>query len=124
MAVWQFKLSLVPTQGIIAEHGSLVATLPEYGSTPGRESLQGIEEVEFVNYWQKAGLSPAALHKLTQLLPPMPSWAPEARMFGDEEGDRIEVWEDDINCMIDLRTFSKDLLEAIVDSVNGHRPTR
>lgn len=118
MAVWHFKFSLVPTQGIIAEHGSLVTKLPEYGSTPGRETLQEIEDAEYSNYWRKAGLSPAALTRLTQLLPPMPSWVPDAKMFGEEEGNRIELWEDDINCMLDLRTFSKELLQAIVETAS------
>lgn len=59
-------------------------------------------------------MNPESLEAIMRLLPPAKSWSPEARMFGEAEGDRIEVWNDDINCAFDLRTFSKDLLVAIV----------
>lgn len=114
MAVWHFKFSLVPTSGIVGEHGKLVSTLPEYGSVRSDASVDSTEDAQFVNYWEKAGMSPASLERVMQLLPPTKSWSAEARMFGEAEGNRIEVWEDDINCALDLRTFSKDLLGAIV----------
>lgn len=114
MAVWQFKFSLVPTSGIVGEHGRLVVVLPEYGSSQSSSSADDAEDAHFVNYWEKAGMTPASLQSLMELLPSTESWSDEARMFGEAEGDRIEVWEDDINCALDLRTFSKDLLQAIV----------
>jgi len=114
MAVWQFKFSLIPTSGIIGVHGRLVRALPEYAAARPGGPVDGGEDAQFVNYWEKAAMKPASLQPIMQLLPPTKSWSPDAKMFGDSEGDQIEVWDDDINCALDLRTFSKELLTAIV----------
>jgi hypothetical protein len=36
-------------------------------------------------------------------------------MFGDEEGDDIELWDDDVRVRLDIRQFNGPLARAIVN---------
>jgi hypothetical protein len=51
---------------------------------------------------------------VSSFLPEMKSWSKEARMFGDDEDERIEVWEDDVHCRINMRDVDLDVLEKIL----------
>lgn len=119
MAVWQFKFYLVPVKGIVKVHGKVVPRLSEYAPFNPESSFEEIEAraAQAPNYWEQAGVSPASMEGLTTMLPPIRSWSEEAKMFGDGEdgGAKIEIWKDDIQCKLDLRVFSEELLVAIVD---------
>jgi len=113
MAVWQFKFSLVPSAGIVAIHGKMVGELRSY-QPPASEDIDDDKDGASVDYWDSAGASPLNARELTALLPAHPSWSSDAEMFGSKRGDRIELWTDDINCILDMRAFSESLLESIV----------
>lgn len=51
---------------------------------------------------------------ISRLLPEIESWTSEARRFGCEDGDRVEFWEDDVLCYLDLRRLSLSLLEGVL----------
>jgi hypothetical protein len=112
MAAWQFQFSLVPVAGIRRVHGEVVRILPEYRthifSAPVKEAS------DFENYWDGIEMLPAAVEVLKGLLPERVSWSGDAKMFGSEDGNSIEIWEDDINCCLDIRSFDLSLLESLV----------
>ncbi len=115
MAIWQFKFAMVPSIGIERVHGRLVHVLEEYRVSKisgANAPSTGIADAK--NYWE--GLdSSAVAAAMRGILEPAKSWSSDAVMFGDEEGDRVEVWSDDVDCAIDLRSFSAARLESIVD---------
>ena len=46
-------------------------------------------------------------------MPERASWDNDARMFGSEGKNTVEVWNDDINCRIDMNQFDPAFLAAI-----------
>ena len=116
MAIWQFQFSLVPILGIRRVHGKVVTKLPEYAT---RDPDAPVKELsEFNNYWEDFDFSSDSVKSLQNLLPTKPSWSEDAKMFGSNEGDSIEVWDDDIECSIDVRNLNIPLLSAIVQIAN------
>ena len=113
MAAWQFQFSLVPEAGIRRVHGQIVGVLPEYMAHISNGPVREISEFE--NYWESIEIPPFALEILEELLPERVSWSGDARMFGSEDGNSIEVWGDDINCYIDVRNFDLSFLESLID---------
>lgn len=112
MAIWQFKFSLVPASGIRRIHGSDVGVLREYQVT--ERSAKPTEIAEMTNYWDGSGSLRQLALAFSGILPEIKSWSDEARMFGDDESNKIEVWDDDVNCYIDARIFSDDLMNWII----------
>jgi hypothetical protein len=41
-------------------------------------------------------------------------------MFGDERGDGIELWDDDVRVRLDIRQFNEPLARAIVSLANAN----
>ena len=117
MALWQFKFSLLPVKGIAVVHGEIPAELWEY-QPPALHPNDG--EPAFPDYWRSAGISPASLTDLTALLPPRRSWSPDAQMYGSEDGDSLEIWLNDIDCRLDMRSFCPGLLERILSVAHQH----
>ena len=107
MAVWQFNFALIPRAGIVRVHGCLVDSLDEYRGSFAPEVR------DFPNYWVGTERS-AECGAIAEILPPMESWSADARMFGTEDGDRIQVWPDDISCDVDVRNFRGDYLEKLL----------
>jgi len=113
MAIWQFQFSLIPTAGILKAHGGLIATLPEYAT---RDPDSPVKELsEFNNYWTDIELASPLVGLLEQLLPPKKSWSKDAKMFGCDEKNNIEIWGDDINCAVDVRDLDISLLSSIIE---------
>jgi hypothetical protein len=116
MAVWQFKLSIVPVVGLRKHSKSLGDILPEYqsnNSDPHREL------VESPNYWvESEALMNILTRELSQLFPERESWSSDAKMFGTEHGDSIEIWPDDIRCAFDVRKPNMLFLNSIIDIAN------
>ena len=116
MAAWQFQFSLLPVAGILRLHGKVVTTLPEYDM---RNPDAPIKELsDFNNYWEGIRMPSPWIESLERLLPQKKSWSDEAKMFGDDESDNIEVWNDDINCSIDVRNLNMPLVISIVQIAN------
>lgn len=113
MSVWQFQFSLLPVAGLNKIHGQLPRTVPAYARRDPNATL--MEDDEFDNYWAGVDLHSALTDPLAQLLPARSSWSGDARMFGDEHGDSIEIWNDDISVALDVSKLNLPLLAAIVD---------
>lgn len=111
MAVWQFKFNLIPSAGIARVHGGNVAVIEEYRSSPSGPQFR--EGADFPNYWDPSALRQAAL-VVSGFSPEIDSWSAEARMFGDAEGDKIEVWNDEITCFVNMRNFSEPFVQNVL----------
>lgn len=100
MAIWQFTFHLFPREVVEQLHVRV-----------DRRAFDA--NLNAPNYW--AGRSPRS-HAATAeaLLPPRKSWSPDAFMFGDEQGDCIELWDDGITVRLDTRQFNEPLARAIV----------
>lgn len=114
MAAWHFRFSIVPRAAILSVHGQGAVVLDEFRTNfeagPGvRDPDESLHE----NYWRNS--DPRRLiPEISKLLPERVSWSADAAMFGDEEGDSVEVWEDSVDCAVDIRHFSIYRLEAMV----------
>src|SRR3954451_3483077 len=113
MAIWQFKFDLLPESGFKRLHGGLLPNLSFARSPAGPRLVR--EAQEEVNYW--AGSDPFSLiPDIQTLLPERKSWSEDARMFGNEEGDAVEVWADLVFCAADMRAISKEFLDGILET--------
>ena len=112
MAIWHFKFYLVPASGIARLRGANAEVLDEYRSSPGRPEFD--EDAVFPNYWDDPAVLRQIALAVSGLLPEMRSWSDEARMFGDDDAHRIEVWGDDVRCRINMRDFPYDLMDRIL----------
>jgi hypothetical protein len=108
MAVWQFAFSLVPTSAV-----KDVLSLAQYQKSPDGPKV--LEESEIETLWNDSGQLRDIAEAASCILPEVKHWSAQARMFGDEESNRIEVWNDDIYCRADLRTDPTVFLHAVLD---------
>ena len=101
LAIWQFTFHLIPGEAVEQFHGPTALRPIEIETNN--------ENAESPNYW--AGRSPRSYAKAVEpLLPARNSWSADALMFGDEEGDGIELWDDDVR----VRSVNECLARAIV----------
>lgn len=113
MAIWQFKISLVPRDGVQRVHGVITSTLDEFTS-PSGESVDFLDE-EYPNYWEGVKIPPDCLRELESLLPPIESWSDRARMFGYDSGHKLEVWDTEVRVSFDMRAFDPDYFRHVLD---------
>ncbi|WP_339527254.1 hypothetical protein [Pseudomonas sp. EA_35y_Pfl2_R111] len=114
MAIWQLKFSLVPVSGLRKHIKESIDILPEYRS----KMIDSMERelVESPNYWDGLdNLMKAHVGELSQLLPARSSWSSDASMYGESDGDSIEIWEDDIDCAIDVRNINAQFIKSILE---------
>jgi hypothetical protein len=111
MAIWQFTFYLVPRQSVEALHGADVIALEIYQpfdlSTIDDESSEP-------NYWAGHATRGHA-EEIAKLLPPRRSWSEDALMFGEDSGDEIDVWNNEIRVRLDLRNFNEHLAIGITN---------
>lgn len=112
MAIWHFKFYLVPASGIVRLHGADVKVLDEYRSAPGRPVFD--EDAVFPNYWDNPTVLRQIALVVSGLLPEMHSWSDKARMFGDDDAHRVEVWPDDVACRVNMRDFPYELMDRLL----------
>jgi hypothetical protein len=105
MAIWQYDFLLIPEFGMIQHHG----TVPER-----IDSLFIDSEEEPPAYWSDFDQTQKIEKEASILLGQLKSWSDEARMFGTEDGNKIEIWDDEIHCRFDLRTPDLEVLESIL----------
>jgi hypothetical protein len=113
VAIWHARFSLVPSEGIVAVHGEMPRYLREY-QPPTEGSVIDVLEENSPGYWKRAGMSPSSIPGISKLLPACRSWSSEAEMYGSKDGDRVEIWKDEVHCAMDMRVFSAGLLENIL----------
>jgi hypothetical protein len=106
MAVWQFDLYLVPR--------SKLAQISD-------NELQRLSEVDFTatSWWEGITLPSHYREILATFLPRGASWTPEIEMWGEEEGDRIDISHrgavlEEIRCRVDVRINNVGFLEGIL----------
>lgn len=99
MAVWQKTFHLVPREAVKRLHGQKAAALPK--------------NAKLRNYW--VGRSPRSYAgEVETLLPARKSWSANALMFGDEEGDAIELWDHDLMVRLNIHERNEPLAQAVV----------
>jgi hypothetical protein len=111
MAVWQFKFTLVPTEGIVKTHGQVPDYLPQFAAVAPDACHD--DEMVWPNYWE--GVDKSAFHALARsVLPVADSWSTEATMYGHSKRDDIQVWDDSVDVRLDCSNLNVKLLESIV----------
>lgn len=109
MAIWQFTFHLLPREAAEQFHGPTAIVLGALRPS----GLDANEALDPPNYW--AGRSSYFYaNAVESLLPPRKSWSTSALMFGDEQGDGVELWDDDVRVRLDIRQFNASLAQAIV----------
>lgn len=116
MAVWHFKFSLIPTEGLLRVFGNAdVSVVPEFVSHIDEPRYLEPEELERLpSYWDGPATLRQCAMAVSGFLPEMKSWSDAARMFGNEEDERIEVWDDGVKCRINMRDVDLELLDKIL----------
>lgn len=114
LAIWQFCYSLIPKLGLQNKLKYPVETLPEYGNRSDYPTA--LDQTDTPNYWDGfENIISEHIPELSGLLPEMNSWSEDARMYGTQSGDRIEIWNNDIDCIIDIRKINYELILATLD---------
>lgn len=111
MAIYQFQFVLIPSDGIARLHSGNVDFIGEYAARHIDAEVDLDEESP--NYWEGIDKKPLR-HVIENLLPVCESWSEEASMYGDSEGDHIEIWNNTIDVSLDARNLNASLLLAIL----------
>ncbi len=111
MAVWSFKLNLLPRQSVLKKFGKIPDVIDEYKSCFDYSEL--IEDEEGTNFWKGYDVRSIGIN-FGQLLPCIDSWSDSMDLYGDEKGSKVEVWSDDIYLKLDARGDNDILLEKCV----------
>ena len=111
MAIWQFDV-------LIAPRGRTRALLPSDSDQLPREVL------ESADLWEGRQLPPGYERQLEAILPWAPSWDPEWKLFGSEEGTRVDVITEDgavqeVRLRVDARSLEPEVLERLVGFVSS-----
>jgi hypothetical protein len=112
MAVWHFKIDLVPTLGILRIHQSIPSEIEDFKAVhPDEIDLDSPSP----NYWEGIEVPEAAIEIIEGHLSPMESWSKEASMFGSDEGTRLEIWPDLFHIRIDLTKPIGGLFDLVLE---------
>jgi len=116
MAAWHFKFGLIPADGLKRVFGKAdVAIIPEYVSHPDGPRYLEPEELEGLpNYWSDPTKLRQIAMGLSSFMPEMKSWSEKARMFGNDEDERVEVWDNHVNCRINMGKVNFELLDKLL----------
>jgi hypothetical protein len=113
VAVWQFKFTVIPVEGILTVHGKMVDVVPQFAARPPDALFD--DEKAFPNYWE--GIDSTPMKKLAEsVLPLAKSWSDEATMYGNTKTDDIQIWEDSVDVRLDCSKLNLKLLEAVVSA--------
>jgi hypothetical protein len=105
MAVWQYKVALIPQEWLASGGG--VAT------------LFGGEGYDALAAW-KGYSNPSLEHELASLLPVGKSWSDSLTLWGTDESDDINLWREngkvmDLQVRFDLRRPNMALFASLVE---------
>ncbi len=103
MAINQFSIDLVPREPIVGRFGTVPTELPD-------------EDDDWLWVWQPPADYRSVIEAFTH---PYPSWSPDIRMWGSENGDRIHVIHErervvGIACRLDVRRFSGSFASGLL----------
>ena len=110
MAVWQFKFSFVPTASIRGDDGTLMDRLEEY-SVSDRENFD--VDQEFEARWDLDYLK-SLTTPIRELIGPVSKHWSGGLLFGDEEGDCIELFDDLFCVRISARSVNLPFIEKLI----------
>jgi hypothetical protein len=102
MALNQFDLNLFSHREVVQAFGEIPATI--------RWSVED-DRPSYLNF---SPFSPEVVEAVSRILPEMNSWTDSAKMFGESNGNKIELWDDSIRVRIDMRWENQDFVEALV----------
>jgi hypothetical protein len=74
MAIWQFRLILIPENALLSKYDVLPLTIP-------------MELGEDLAWWSEVQPQTGFERRIDMILPRMESWSPEMRMWGQEDGN-------------------------------------
>lgn len=115
MAVWQFKFTLAPTEGIVKAHRKVPDFLPQFAAVVPDTVLN--DEMVWPNYWD--GVDQSRIHSFAKsVLPIADSWSPEATMYGNSKTDDIQIWGDSVDVRLDCSNLNIRLLESLLVIAN------
>ena len=78
MAIWHFRISLVPRDAVKDYYGSIPIAIPD-------------QDIVKHNFWRNLEASPALEYSLQSVGPEISSWSDEMRCWGTEDGHQMSV---------------------------------
>lgn len=113
MAIWQFRLDLIPTSAIRMKFGTVPVAIPQ-------------ELAEDFDWWSEAQPPAGFETRLDDILPRANSWSDEMLIWGDERGDTAFVCFDSsrkvrvewIGFRVDVRRLSPGFVRDICKLAN------
>ncbi len=115
MAIWQFRFAVIPISGLLRVHGEVPRVLPQYAMKPPEDLPNMKDPPEYPNYWDALPIPESLIKKLQGLLPQGKHWSADAIMFGEDGGNEVVIWRDDLNCRISAREPDARLLHLMVE---------
>ncbi|MEM9668671.1 MAG: hypothetical protein AAF950_07065 [Pseudomonadota bacterium] len=111
MAVWQFTFHYVERLAVEKLDGPDAIVLSAFRPV----DLEPFDiDAETTSYWKDR--SPYSYAKVMKsMLPPRTSWSDDALMFGEENGDSVELWDDDVRIRLDIRSYNEPLVRQLVE---------
>ena len=105
MAIWQFDIAVVPISALAADPNLFANSVTPDG-------------IETASWWADFSEEPLLDNELGEILPKSDSWHDNLSVWGDEDGDRIDLFREkgvleSLSIRIDARGGSPDFLEAI-----------
>ena len=112
MAIWQFDFYLLPASSVEQRFRAVPVTV-------------SADEYDRVRWWEGINLRRAIEHDLSKMLSQGNSWSPAIDMWGTEDGDRVELHDDDgvteVHGRIDIRNLSLRFVNLLVEIARRHR---
>lgn len=112
MAIWQYKFFILPKRAINKIHGEIPEFIEQFMSIDKVDS--NFENVKIIDYWEKESVPVSLFNLISSILNESESWDEDSRLFGDEDGDYIQVWDDDIVVSIDCRNIQINYVNTIL----------
>lgn len=108
MALWQWRLTLIPEKALLYRYEVLPLVIP-------------MELGEQGQWWADAQPRIHIEERIDEILVPVESWSTSMRMWGDEDGNNAYVSYvderretiDEIGFRLDARSIAKDLLSKV-----------
>src|SRR5881296_1881707 len=106
MAIWQFRLDLIPTSALRAKYGVVPVSIPQ-------------EQAENFPWWSEVQPPAGFEARLDAILPKANSWSESMHIWGDERGDTASVCYDNnrkvewIGFRVDVRELSPGFVRDI-----------
>ena len=105
MAIWQFKVEIIPD------------------AEAGQRELIPDDEWEQAGWWLNSPPPDEFLEELACLLPSHKSWSDDLSQWGDQQSDLVEVWREgakveSISARIDTRALNSEFVKALLEIAN------